>query len=100
ERPVAGNRGCRRHQPCGCATRIAQPGSKVRQWLVQRDHVRDFWLSPPLVPPSPACGGGLGRGFVPRVGAAELAPSLTLPRKRGRGVSGARLASEARLRPE
>jgi protein SCO1 len=35
--------------------------------------------------PSPACGGGLGRGPLQRVSAVELAPSLTLPRKLRRG---------------
>jgi hypothetical protein len=33
--------------------------------------------------PSPACGGGLGRGRVPQA-PCPRAPSLTLPRKRGR----------------
>src|SRR5262249_14186545 len=33
--------------------------------------------------PAPAWGGGWGRGFLPRV-SAGVAPSLTLPRKRGR----------------
>src|SRR5215468_10682717 len=37
------------------------------------------------ITPSPACGGGLGRGLLPLVCVVELAPSLALPRKRGRG---------------
>jgi hypothetical protein len=35
--------------------------------------------------PSPACRGGLGRGLLQHVSAGEVAPSLTVPRKRGRG---------------
>ena len=38
-----------------------------------------------LLFPSPACGGGSGRGPVRQVRAVERAPSPTLPRKRGRG---------------
>jgi hypothetical protein len=43
----------------------------------------------PLCFPSPACGGGLGRGPWPRVHAVELTASLTLPRNPGRGKAAA-----------
>src|SRR5262252_7502371 len=39
--------------------------------------------------PSSACGGGLGRGLLQRGSAVELAPSLALPRKRGRELNAA-----------
>jgi hypothetical protein len=48
--------------------------------------------------PSPARGGGLGRGLLVRVCAVESAPSLTLHRKRERGRKLNRLFADESLR--